>query len=367
MTSTTCNSSSFNPFKAIGDAVGGAFGAVARALDRECGRIVNEVAENIGKDAQQIAKGIESGGLLGGLVETFDVLSPGHQIANFLDATNVIPENIAVQEGVSAAANLLSGNALAGFKDIADAIAAFGSPAVGARRCSPPPNASQTPMHPNEAHERRKDAVRIAVEAARDRAAAHSAARDGYCGDASPGRGTYHDCMVRWWANAGAPSCEQGSAGDGAVDDAERRMSAEINRILNNPCLDFEDMIFHLMRAVIKGTQAQAKAMTKALTAEAKDARQARTQGSEAVISARRELRRAEAAGNRDGVARAEATLERLQLNNQNSFEARTESRNDKMEVLKNILQKLSEMQQALSNVLNAQHETAMATVRAIR
>jgi hypothetical protein len=44
-----------------------------------------------------------------------------------------------------------------------------------------------------------------------------------------------------------------------------------------------------------------------------------------------------------------------------------SDSRNIQFEIIKNEIQKLSQMQQAMSNVLNTMHEQAMSAIRQIK
>ena len=148
-------------------------------------------------------------------------------------------------------------------------------------------------------------------------------------------------------------------------DEAEIELMKEINRILSMPGLMFEDMIFMLMRAVIKGTDKQAKGIAKQLSKEGDDVAAEKRGLQEEVIKARNEL---SAAGNDPAkVGPAQEKLMRAEARLDGIATARADSRAERFEDLKQMLQKLSEMQQAMSNILNTQHETSMAAIRAIR
>jgi len=63
--------------------------------------------------------------------------------------------------------------------------------------------------------------------------------------------------------------------------------------------------------------------------------------------------------------ARANFRAAESELNDRsNDF---NDSRAEQFEVIKNAMQKLTEMQQALSNILNTMHQTAMNTIGNIR
>lgn len=348
----------FNPFKMIGDAATG----LASAVTKECGRIVAEATENIAQDLKQVATGIEKGGFLGGAVEFADVMSPGHQFANLLDATNVIPENAALKEGLSAAVNFLTGHQLVAFKDVADALGQMS--AMQSSGSQTQPNAPQTPAHPSTGCQSSGTAHAPSAGADAPFAGSRYGINDWGCGTGMSGMLDSFAEFLRWSPNDKDENC---GTMEGKLEAEERKLLAEIKKILANPCLDFEDMVFHLMRAVIKGTQKQVRVVAKSIATDGEAARDARTAATKEINAARKDLRDAEASGDTKAVSKAERRIAKLEAEHANAFDERTESRNDKVEVMKNIIQKLTEMQQALSNILNSQHETALAAVRAIR
>lgn len=132
-------------FGKLGNAVSNGIEKVGRSATREVERALDESVTHIEEDFDSIAKAIDDGGLVGGAVQAVDVFSPGHQIANSLDAWNVIPEDPALKELVSAGGNLATGGpwSLLALKDLADSIGAIkGSPQTPAPAPSqgaPPP------------------------------------------------------------------------------------------------------------------------------------------------------------------------------------------------------------------------------------
>jgi hypothetical protein len=130
----------------VTSAVGKGFEKVSKSAGREVERALDEHVTHIEEDFDSIAKAIDEGGLLGGVVQSADVFSPGHVVANELDAWNVIPEDPALKELVSAGTNLATGGpfALLAAKDLADSIGAISKangprPAPSTSHAAPPP------------------------------------------------------------------------------------------------------------------------------------------------------------------------------------------------------------------------------------
>ena len=149
----------------------------------------------------------------------------------------------------------------------------------------------------------------------------------------------------------------------------------EISRILDNPNLSFEDMIFMLMNVLVKQQQAEVKDMTKDLREKKADF-DAEKKGLRAEIKKQEEsvatLRgKASADPKNEGVVKnlglAESKLKGMTeslTDRQNDF---GDSRQENFEAIKNAMNKLSEMQQSLSNILNTMHQSAMNTIGNIR
>lgn len=364
-------------FSDLGKSMSDGFNKVSRAAGRELERIGDEMIENIDKDANQISRGIEKGGFLGGFMEAADVFSPGHQAVNVLDATNVIPEDPALQEGLSAGINLGVGLAVAGATGVplfslGGTLLALkdGADAIGAMQASPAavpgaPKKGQTPMSPVEA---KKAAIEAAKAEARERAREkieNAGKRSGY------GTGSLVDGFTwnlgKVLDNIGDILGPGEPKGDDKVDEEERKMLAEIKRILNTPGMMFEDLIYALMRAVIRGTDRQAKALAAKLESDADTTQADKKALRGKVADANGELAEAKKSGDPTKIAAAETKLMEANGNLEDLVTERTDSRSERFEQLKQMLQKLSEMQQALSNILNAQHESAMAAIRNIR
>jgi hypothetical protein len=106
-------------------------GKVAKHAEREIDRALRKQVTQIDNDFDSIAGAIDKGGLLAGAIQVADVFSPGHQVANGLEAWRLLPSNdTRTKELVSAGVNLgfAPVTGLPGFliaaKDVADALAA---------------------------------------------------------------------------------------------------------------------------------------------------------------------------------------------------------------------------------------------------
>lgn len=365
-------------FQDLAKSASDGFNKISRSAGRELERIGDEMIENIEKDADQISRGIEKGGFLGGFMETADVFSPGHQAVNLLDATNVIPEDPALQEGLSAGINFGVGMAVAGATGVplfslAGGLLALkdGADAIGAMQASPAavpgaPKKGHTPMSPADA---KRAAIEAAKAEAKERARekiAEASKRSGYGTGSSVFDGISSNLgeIIRDFGKILGPG---EPTGDDKIDEEERKMLAEIKRILNTPGMMFEDLIYALMRAVIRGTDRQAKALASTLESDADVTKKDKKALRNEVAKATTELGAAQKSGDATKIAAAQNKLAEANGNLEDFAVERADSRNERFEQLKQMLQKLSEMQQALSNILNAQHESAMAAIRNIR
>jgi predicted nucleic acid-binding Zn-ribbon protein len=147
---------------------------------------------------------------------------------------------------------------------------------------------------------------------------------------------------------------------------------------MRNPCLAFEDMIFLLMRALVKQSQLEVKI---GLQTEKTNRDQARVaeraergalQADEAALSRQRAQMSAMQDGPEKNQAAADLGTRQTALNARreqftSDLGEATESRQERFEELKQAMQKITEMQQALSNILNTLHQTAMSTIGNIR
>lgn len=334
------------------------FSDMGKAITKQWHRSMEELNQNIDSDRQRVVDKIANEGFLQGAVEAFDAFSPGHQAAGLLDAFNVIPEDPGLRELVSAGVNLGCGpvGALAAAKDLMDAVGACtgADPGAVANR----PTEAQTPRRPEDAYRAvcegalrpmdGKDFAEIVI----DGRSFSPPKGSGFCGDsvADGLRGDYADIIKR--------------IGDHWGKDKTDQADSAIEKLLKNPNLCFEDLIFMLMRLVVKQGRDEVKDLAKGL----KDGRAA-DKGTRDAMGADIDKLRGQVSSAKDPAER-----ERLNSQLQSAIDKRaefvsdrSESRAEVAEELKNALQKLSEMQQALSNILNTQHETAMAAIRNIR
>jgi hypothetical protein len=359
-----------DPFKMLGDG----WNQLTKTAGREVKRIGREAEQNFKKDIDQIDNGIKKGGFLGGALEAADVFSVGHATANMLDNFNVIPEDERLKEGISAGVNvgfglLLSGAtagvapfALAGLalgaKDIADMVSVPGTTMA-------PAQSTLSPKDELKALKRaaREDAVARGIDAAKEHRAEESelarqrinAKRDGYAAGFDAGYQVGYDSGY-------ADAIKRNDELFGP--DKTGQVGGDIDRILNNPNLCFEDMIFELLRAVIKETQNDAKGMTKDLKSGRADDDDVKSAFSDKIKGLTEKLAAEKDPVKRDNIANE---LQNVRDARAEKLSARSESRADAAENIKNLLNKLAEMQQAMSNILNSMHESSMNAIRNIK
>lgn len=154
-----------------------------------------------------------------------------------------------------------------------------------------------------------------------------------------------------------------------------KEATSELDKILNNPNLSFEDMIFMLMTTLMKQSQAEVKEMTKEIRNQKAefetkktslnadfDAAEAKVLGLEDKLRAKpddKDLAKQ--------LGEAKSALRKAGEERNDKFSEFNDSRQEQLEALKNAMNKITEMQQALSNVLNSMHQTAMNTIGNIR
>jgi hypothetical protein len=351
-----------------------------QAIGKESGRIVNEAGRHMTESIDEVAKQTQKGGLFMGAATAADKLSPGNFIAGAVDS--VIPGEDLPQplvDGISAAGNLVAAGlvggpfgAVFGVMAVVDgfqAIAGTGAGSAAADVKASGGQRMQTPESPSEASARRGFEVRIPAELL----------RRGVVVDTIRGGG---------WADGGL---EDVGIGGRAEDPARagrdrlrkmeadaRKVDAEIEKILRNPNLSFEDMVFLLMRALIKQSNLEVKAELQAEKNSRTSARAAESterkalQAEEQSISRERAQLMAQPAGaERDGklakLAEKQTALASRRENFSSGLNEASESRQERFEQLKEAMQKISEMEQALSNIMNSLHQTAMNAIGNIR
>jgi hypothetical protein len=111
----------------------------------------------------------------------------------------------------------------------------------------------------------------------------------------------------------------------------------------------FEDIIAALMVDFVKDKQAEVEGKLKNLQKRSEKGKEAKNQAGGAATGLLRKVI--------PGVGRA----------NDQATDGNSDSRNIEFEMIKNEVQKMSQMQQAMSNVLNTMHEQAMNAIRQIK
>lgn len=343
--------------------IGGFVSDLAHAATKQVERSVKELRDGLGEDMDRVIDKTKNEGLLQGAWEMGDLFSPGNLVTETADAFNIIPEDPGLKELVSAGVNLVASpfGAFRAAKDVMEAVDACTNPSAGA--IAQRPTQAQTPRSPEDA---KRAAIVAAMEAAMarveeklTRADGHGGfkhilpAHGGYCGGGSVSdgyRNTIADLMKRLRELYG--------------EDKTSKADAEIDKLLKNKNLCFEDMIFLLMRKVIKQGQSEVKELAGELRGVGDKNRADRKEMNGEIAELHRKYAATKDPGAREQIGNQ---IRELEDKRELTVEERMESRAEKAEELKNALQKLSEMQQALSNVLNTQHETAMGAIRNIR
>ena len=391
---------------------------------KEGGRAVGEAGKLVAESIDDISKATKSGGVVGGALQAFEELSPGNFAAGAVDVLTGRGElDPQLAAGIRGGVNLLVGAMVPGpglllqAQALKDAAGAFGmlggaptSPASPPAGQHPGATQQQSPERPSEAGRRTGGSPtgraewstekRARIEEAKAKAKeeikskAREANQNGRIADLE-GRVAYLEKLMGVQENKPGGgyggntdvsggfvtidfSSLKGSDLRRGVDRLKDNISGaddEISRILDNPNLSFEDMIFMLMNVLVKQQQAEVKDMTKDLREKKADF-DAEKKGLRAEIKKQEEsvatLRgKASADPKNEGVVKnlglAESKLKGMTeslTDRQNDF---GDSRQENFEAIKNAMNKLSEMQQSLSNILNTMHQSAMNTIGNIR
>lgn len=395
---------------------------------KEGGRAVGEAGKLVAESIDDISKATKSGGVVGGALQAFEELSPGNFAAGAVDVLTGRGElDPKLAAGIRGGVNLLVGAMVPGpglllqaqaLKDAAGAFGMLGGAPTS--KTSPPagqhPGATQqqSPERPSEAGQRTggtptgraewSTEKRARIEEAKAKAKeeikskAREANQNGRIADLE-GRVAYLEKLMGVQENKpgggyGPPSelaggmitidfgvTKPGKNGDPRLAKLEKDLAkadADIDKILSNPNLSFEDMIFMLMNAIIKQSQSEVKlglADEKAARDVAKGGRDIernaiKTEGS-AIAKEQTRISGMEAGPDKD---KASASLNERKTKLDSRSESlstnlndASESRAERFEELKNAMNKITEMQQALSNILNNMHQTAMSTIGNIR
>lgn len=401
-------------------------GNLWNSITKEAGRAVNEAGRHVSESINEIATATEDGGLVAGAAKYIEKISPGNIVAGAIDS--VIPgEDLppALANGIAAGVNVFAGpfqivavynayqalSAGGGGSEPAPADAAAGRAAGGQRM--------QTPEKPSSARERavgqrdeiRGNARREAIKEAKAEAKAKAVDKaqsnrigelearvahleelagiqetrpgGGYGGvaddvDLGVGGGFLSNDFFK---DEISGARGKGKSGNAKLDKLEKDLAdanAEIEKILNNPNLAFEDMIFLLMKAVIKQSESEVKIGleqekgTRDADRGSRDAGRAAINGMQAELNAKtKELASAKDQPTKDKlqaeVGEIRGKIDAAQTELSDSLNDKTESRGERFEDLKESLQKIGEMQQALSNIMNALHQTAQNAIGNIR
>jgi hypothetical protein len=360
-------------------------------IGKETTRIFDEAGRHVTESIDEITKQTAKGGLFMGAATAVDKLSPGNVLAGAVDS--VIPGKDLPQplvDGISAAGNIAVGavvggpvGAVVGLIAAVDGLQAIGGAVVAGANGQAPTDGQrmQTPEAPSDALARKEHPVHVPPKVPKTTPDNAGLVIDivvpgGGGWSAAPGVGEGDHGIEE-----GSGVRDEGRAGRERLKKIEadaRKVDAEIEKILSNPNLSFEDMVFLLMRALIKQSnlevkgelQAEKNSRSAARAAESKERTALQTEES-SIAKAKSKLASSPAGAEREGALaklgeRQQALAARRENFATNTNEA-TESRQERFEELKQAMQKISEMEQALSNIMNALHQTAMNAIGNIR
>jgi hypothetical protein len=371
--------------------LGNATNNLFKTVGKETERIVKEAGRHVTESIDEISKQTEKGGLFMGAATAVDKLSPGNILAGAVDS--VIPGEDLPQplvDGISAAGNLGAAvvvggpvGAALGLVAAVDGLQALGGSAAPGGVDGAPANQGQrmqTPESPAEARARKDLHVKLPEHL---RAPSKEGPRTTEVLIdivVPPGGGWSHD------GGDGIDGVDDGArdtsrAGRDRLRKIEKdaqKVDAEIERILSNPNLSFEDMVFLLMRALIKQSNLEVKAELQAEKNSRSAARAADSKERTSLQSEETKLAKEKASlASKPAGAERDAALAKLGERQQTLASRRenfatgtneaAESRQERFEELKQAMQKISEMEQALSNIMNALHQTAMNAIGNIR
>jgi predicted nucleic acid-binding Zn-ribbon protein len=397
------------------DPIGGLFNSIGKSFDntvKETGKLMTESINDIGK-------AFESGGFVGGTIKAFEEVSPGNFAAGAFDVlTGPGQLDPKVAAGISSVVNMAAGAAIPGaglplqllaLKDAAVAFGMIGSAPTTEQ--APPANSGQQPESPSSAargrkspeelaalkkrvkeqkakREERKEAIENAKAKARESMHAKAVENSKLMekAEAAVARGGGYAEVKDILGDLAIFDFAKGVLADAKANDKARgkvdtmggyvaEANDEIDKLLNNPNLSFEDMIFMIMQHFMKEQQTEVKNMTRDLRGQ-KDGFEADKVGMRAdVDKAEADFAKAQAALSKDpsneGLATAAAKAKADLRDKENTLNDATgdfqDSRAEKFELIKNAMNKLSEMQSTLSNILNAMHQTSMQTIGNIR
>ena len=380
-------------FKDLGNAVNKGFSDLGKSVNGEFDKMGKHTIENVQGDFDEVNSGMKKGGWLGGAAATFDVLSPGHLTAEGLDDIDLIPNDKNIKDIVAGGVNmgfgamLLSTGNPVGLLYQADSIAEFGSGIGGIigglNKPAPAPTspAGQPPMAPSQGNqspseskadydERRKNAI----DAAKNKAARMTGYEAGYeaglkegvregsirfHAEVMPERSGYHDGPAY-----GSPLDGLNRSYIDLLGRAEElygkgkrdQVGDKLDKILNDPSLSFEDKIFFLMQGLVKDSQDEVTTMGDTLKKDSD-----KSQADIDKLSGQIDKLRSQ--GKKQGDPELDGLLDkRADLTNK-----RQESRQETFDKIQRATEKLQEMQQALSGVLNSMHDNAMSAIRNIK
>lgn len=395
----------------IGESIGNAWNQVTNQVQQTTNDIAQGVSNAIGNAEQSVADGIESfgndmakeiddvgqkvkgGDFVGAVVELADVGSAGSVGSSLLGSFGIGPNDPVGKELVSGVINFMAGNSPGAVKDLGDALGALSS---GTSEGGVPPSGPQTPERPSSAAGRRarsrargrgarSEKREAAKEAAREKAELkmeNSRLRaelrrlqdqvgDGY-GASTVGGGSVVEQLEQTMKQIesilqqlkGNPEAakDRFTGNMGWLEGMRGNADTEVGKL--GPNATFEDLVAAFMMDVMKEKQQQVTEMMNKMKAMNEQKKQLNNlkMGSDMLKQVSGMVGMIVPVGT--AVSMIGSAAAGMVDSQKESLE---DSRQLLFEQLKNEMNKLQEMMQAMSNVLNAMHQGSMNAIRNIK
>jgi hypothetical protein len=363
------------------------------AFNAFVGEPANKKWDLVGQDLNKAAEAMRKDGIIAGGLELRDAFSVGGAADRWSVALGLVDEEDTVmREGIAAGASYLSGDIIGLLYNGYEALNAKPSAgAAGGQQSSSFEGASEAQSV--ESPQDKKAGMKGALKAeAKDKAreAMNEAKKEEFLRRAReragdnvvyplPGESPVRDGRVEIEIGIGwGPGKDyERPIDNGDVGNMEKKrneVEAEIDALLANPNISFEDFIFKFMLLNNKAQRLEVKSELKALRDDSRSSREVRDSEKQAlaaqesaVIKQETEAQKSQDPDQIGKAKQARAELEAAKVDSTEKASDSAESRAERMEAIKEMMQKLTQMEQAMSNVLNSQHQAAMNAIGNIR
>lgn len=353
-------------------------GQAVRDADEAVGNFVQDASERLNKEINDVGQKMKDGDPFGAAKEALELFSPGVHVSNGLAALGFGEDNPFLQNVVSAAMNLATGHLAAVAKDVEDLIALAATETSGTTEPAPP----HTPPPPcAHAVKVNSPKIELGLKAIFERLNGMAPGATHNCGwPGDPPRSTdlaenVKDRINNWIGRPDRIFQPLPGRIRDIIEGLPHAPDSEVAK-LPRPCA-FEDLVAAFMVDVMKAAQEDVKAKMeelermnaqKAALNTAKQVADGVKMGAEVagtVIGTIIAPGIGTAIGSGAGKMAGDAITGGEALSHKK--EELEDSRQLLFEQMKNSMNRLQQMMQALSNVLNTMHEGAMNSIRNIK